>query len=175
VGSSCGPLLAREKDLRNGWRAEPTPSLNDPDLLLPPDPDSLLFRGAYESRKMSLRWQLSDRRRDGRSSWSSCPHTDGRRWRRGFPSTTRRPMSALIVGAPHRGSAVGVGCSAARPSRSEPLRRTRPGWPAGRRRRRTWTCAERSRKRPDERPDRASVMRAYALIAAVRGAGVSRG
>jgi hypothetical protein len=134
MGSSCGPLLAQTRIFEMAGPRNPRRPSRDPNLLPPPDPDGLLFRGRTNRGKCRFAGNclIVDA--------MVAPHGAHALirmavvGRRGFPSTTRRPMPVLIVGEPHRGPAVGAGCYAARPSRSEPLRPIRPGGPAGRRR-----------------------------------------
>jgi len=150
MGSSCGPLLARDKRVSEMAGAlNPRRRSRDPDLLLPPDPDGPPVlppsrEGVCHGKcRLAGNWLIVDDSDVGCSARSSCPHADGRRWppklfpRRqgGRCSCADRPVlgpwrlcswGGMFLPLVHQG-----------PSRLCPIR-SRP--PAGRRRRRTWTC-----------------------------------
>jgi hypothetical protein len=105
VGSSCGPLFAREKDLRNGWRAEPTTSLKIRTCFCRPILIALLFclpfARAYESRKMSHRGETGSSSTARTRVAPRGAHALIRMavvGRRSFPSTKAISAPALIVG-----------------------------------------------------------------------------
>ena len=185
------PLAARcrreKKDRRNGWRVEPATSPQDPDPLPPPDPDgppvsplirgrmnrgNVAFAGNSAHRRRHLTW-VAPRRLMPSCGWPSLAAEV-------FPSTTRRSMRLRgIVGErPIVGSAVGAGCfcrssiKVRAPCAASVPGRLQEGADDER-----GPAPESSRNGPYERADRAGIMQAYALLAAVRGAfgaGVSR-
>ena len=147
MGSSCGPLSARDKGSPKWLARRTATSPQDPDPLPPADPDGppcfALYSRAYEPRKMSPAGNrlIVDDNDAGCSArklmlsrgWSSLadkafPQRQGGRCAcaessLSAPSCWYRGRGGMFLPLVHQG-----------PS---PLRRIRPGSPAGRRRRRT--------------------------------------
>ena len=123
--------------------------------------------------RLAGNWLIVDDNDVGRSSRSSCPHADGRRWPTKLSLNDKAVESpALIVGErPMAALRSGRDVSAARRSRSEPLA-PYPSRLACRKAPATNVDLrlKAAGNGPDERADRAGVMHAYALLAAFRGA-----